>query len=313
MAIDTINRWQLVRDVIVQKRSGAIVVQTGKNYLHWILERGNLICISSSFPEASLTNTVQEQQKLDPRELARAQNLVDQNKTFGAVLLHQHLLNRETLQKLVWQHWNACTDYLFEPSMHLFWSTNSIAIKSDLIRYDRPFCEVLLQVPRSSITIPSALRTVQQLKPPFRLASRMPDLTSFTEEERRIWMYLQSGNGLKQILQDREVARIPCYKTLFLLWVSGYLGDSQVTTTAKVTKATTSAIRRIPAEWIFPLCAGALIGVFLAPSDPPKEIPRPAARIEPLDQSLEKPAWSTSESTDEESDTKAQRHKDETQ
>jgi len=293
LAIDTINRWQLVREVILQKRSGAIVLQTGRNYLHWILERGNLVCVSSTLPEASLTNTIQEQKLIDPPELMRAQAMVDQSKTLGTILLQRRMLNQEALQKLLLQHWVACTDYLFEPSMHLFWSTNSSAIKAEVVRHDRPLSDVLLLVDRSAITIPTALRTVQGLQTPYRLASRMPDLSTFNEEERRIWMHLQSGSCLKQILQDREITRIPCYKTLFLLWLTGYLCDTRPKTVTKVKEATRSAIHRIPAEWIFPLCAGALIGVLLAPSGPPKVPPKPAAKVERLQESLQKPAWGT--------------------
>jgi hypothetical protein len=184
---------------------------------------------------------------------------------------------------------------------------NSSAIKPELMRCDRPLSEILLKVSRSAITIPTALRTVQALKTPYRLASHMPDLSAFTEEERRIWMYLQSGSGLKQILLDREVTRIPCYKTLFLLWLTGYLRDSEVRTVTKVKEATRTAIHQIPAEWIFPLCAGALIGVLLAPSDPPKEPPKPAAKVERLEETLQKPAWRQDENQSEEDlDAKAQ-------
>jgi hypothetical protein len=72
MAVDTINRWQLVREVITQKRSGAIVLQTGRNYLHWILERGNLVCVSSTLPEASFASAIQERKHGGSKQNARS-------------------------------------------------------------------------------------------------------------------------------------------------------------------------------------------------------------------------------------------------
>jgi len=289
MAVDIINRWQLIREVILQQKTGAIVLQTGRNYIHWIVDRGRLICVSSTLPEASLTTTIQEQRLMDPGEFLKAQTMVDDSKPLGAILMQRKLVNEKMLQRILWQHWIACTDFLFEPSMHLFWSVSSNEIKPELIRFDRPLAEIILHVNRTAITIPTALRTVQNLKSPYKLAPRLPDLSAFSEEERRIWMHLQTGSGLKGILHDGDVTRMACYKTLFLLWVTGYLSDSAVRTVAKVKEATKTAVHRIPAEWIFPLCAGALIGVLLAPSDAPKHPPKPAPKTQRLHHS---PAWS---------------------
>jgi hypothetical protein len=296
MAIDVVNRWQLIREVILQKKTGAIVLQTGRNYIHWIVERGKLVCVSSTLPEASLTQAIQQQNITEPAELLRAQAMVDERKPLGAILLQRKLVKEETLQRVIWQHWIACTDFLFEPSMHLFWSMNSPPPKPETVRYDRGLSEVLLHVNRNTITIPTALRTVQNLKTPYRLAPRLPDVTAFSEEERRIWMHLQSGSGMKEIMRDADVTRISCYKALFLLWVTGHLSDSTVRTVAKVKEATKIAVHRIPAEWIFPLCAGALIGVLLAPSDPPKPPPKPTPKVQRLHDS---PAWSVPDQPDD--------------
>jgi hypothetical protein len=295
MAIDTVHRWQLVREVIVQRKSGAIVLQTGRNYIHWIIDRGRLVCVSSTLPEASLTNTILEQKIINPAEFVKAQSMVDQNRTLGAILVQRKMLDQEALEKFIWQHWISCTDYLFEPSMHLFWSVNSSRTKSELVRCDRPFSDVLLRVQRSSITIPTALRAVKELKTPYKLTRQMPDISAFSEEERRIWMHLRSGSGLNEIFRDAEVARISCYKTLFLLWVTGHICQPTEPTVKKVTEATKTAANRIPAEWIFPLCAGALIGVLLAPSNTHKEQPKPAPKVERLHDSLQKPAWTDSD------------------
>jgi hypothetical protein len=296
MALDSVNRWQLVRGIITQKRSGVIVLQSGKNYLHWVIDRGSLVCIQSTFPEASLTHFIEEEQIIDPTKFSSAKSQVDQSKPFGSVLLRQHLIKEEDFAKSIYRHWIACTDYLFEPSMHVFWSANSGLLKPEFIRCDRPLADVLMQANKSSITIPTAIRAVEELQPPFRILSGKPDLTQFSEEERRIWMYLQSGTSLEQIFQDREITKIPCYKLLFLLWVSGYISDSRTPTTREIQQAATSIFQRIPPEWIFPLCAGVVIGVLLAPSAPePKPAPPlPAYRVEPMqEEALPTPAWST--------------------
>jgi hypothetical protein len=311
MALDSVNRWQLVRGIVTQKKSGVIVLQSGKNYLHWIIDQGSLVCIQSTFPEASLTHFIEEEQIIEPAKFSSAKNQVDQTKPFGSVLLRQRLLKEEDFAKSIFRHWIACTDYLFEPSMHVFWSANSALLKPEFIRCDRPLADVLMQANKSSISIPTAIRVVEELKAPFRIISRKPDLSQFSDEERRIWMYLQSGTNLEQIFQDREITKIPCYKFLFLLWVSGYIADSRMLTAREVQQATTSIFQRIPPEWIFPLCAGVLIGVLLAPStSEPKPAPLlPAYRVEPVEEEeLPKPAWSTQD--EEEFNTETQRHRE---
>ena len=311
MALDSVNRWQLVRSIIIQKRSGVIVLQSGKNYLHWIIHQGCLVCIQSTFPEASLTHFIEQEQVIDPTKFTNAKSQVDQTKPFGSVLLRQHLLKEEDFAKSIYRHWIACTDYLFEPSMHVFWSANSALLKPEFIRCDRPLADVLMQANKSSITIPTAIRAVEELKPPFRMVSGKPNLAQFSEEEKRIWMYLQSGATLEQIFQDREITKIPCYKLLFLLWVSGYISDSRMLTAREVQQATTSIFQRIPPEWIFPLCAGVLIGVLLAPSapEPKPSPPLPAYRVDPLvEEELPKPAWSPKE---DDINAKTQRREDE--
>ncbi|MCI0604051.1 hypothetical protein L0156_13700 [bacterium] len=302
MALDSVNRWQLVRGIITQKRSGVIVLQAGKNYLHWTIDKGLLVCIHSTFPEASLTNFFEEQRIIEPTRLSSVKRQVDHTKPFGSVLLRQHLLNEEDFAKSIYQHWIACTDYLFEPSIHLFWSVNSGIMNPEFIRCDRPLADILMQANRNSITIPTAIRAIEDLKPPFRILSAKPDLSRFNEEERRIWMYLQSGSTLDQIFQDREITKIPCYKLLFLLWVCGHISDSRTTTTHQVQQVTTGLLQRIPAEWIFPLCAGTIIGVLLAPSSPePKPSPPPPAyRVETLEEeALPTPAWSTTQNEED--------------
>ncbi|MGH9856375.1 MAG: hypothetical protein ACRD4B_00895 [Acidobacteriota bacterium] len=67
-------------------------------------------------------------------------------------------------------------------------------------------------------------------------------------------------------------------------------------------------LEKIPPEWVIPLCAGALIGVLLAPAPPEAKIttPEPApTRIAPLEETLQKPAWSA-ESEDENEDLNAE-------
>ena len=314
MAIDSALRWQLVRDVIVHKKTGVIVLQTGTNYLNWNVEKGKLICLSSTFPEASFTRYVQEKRLTKSTSFMSVQNQVDEATAIGPLLIRHHLLTEFELTTLLFDHWISCADYLLDPSTHLFWSSTPPVFKAQFIRNDRPLGEVLAKANKHSIAVPTALRIVQHLKPPYRIQGQNVclDLAGFNEEERRIWMYLQSGTSLKQMFQDRDIAKIPCYKFLFLLWLSGYISDSQkMTRPQQIQKVSENLLEKIPPEWVFPLCAGALIGLLLAPSSEPTASPEPppSSRVEPLNETLQKPAWSTQQ-TEEKTNAKAQRRKD---
>jgi hypothetical protein len=293
MALESTRRWQIIRDVIIQKKSGALVAQSGRNYLHWFVEHGNLMSVSSTFPEASLTRFIQEKNVLECSKFLMAQNKVDPSKTLGAILLKSHLLEEEQIRDLIVQHWINCNDYLFDSTIHLFWSAGAKGMKPDAVRCDRPIADVLMQITRSSISIPDSLRLVQDLHSPLRTTAKKPNPLTWNEQERRIWMYLQSGSTIEKVFQDPEIAKVPCYKFLFLLWVCGFMSDSRPITPKEVHKATTGLLDRIPAEWIFPLCAGTLIGVILAPSSPPKEPPPPAPNYHL--ETVEKPSWSAGE------------------
>jgi hypothetical protein len=314
MAIDSAVRWQLIRDVIVHKKTGVLVLQIGANYLNWNIECGKLICVSSTFPEASLTSFVQEKRLTESTNYLTVQNQVDQTKAIGPLLIRHQLLEESELRPLLFEHWTSCADYLLDPTTHLFWSSTPAAIKPEFIRHDRPLGEILVKANKNSITIPTALRIVQQLKGPYRIRSQnFPlDLSGFTEEERRIWMYLQSGTSLKQLFQDRDITKIPCYKFLFLLWLSGSISDSQKNTPPQqIHKVSANLLEKIPPEWVFPLCAGALIGLLLAPASEPTAAPEPpSSRVEPLNETLQKPAWSTTEHTEEEINAKPPRRQD---
>ncbi len=309
MVVDSVVRWQLVRDVIVNRKSGVLVLQTGRNYLNWTLDKGNLVSISTTFVEGSFTHFVQEKKLTESTKFLSAQNQIDPEKALGSLLIRHHIMNDEEFSKILFEHWISCTDYLFDPAVHIFWSTNRSALKSEFVRMDRPLGEVLLRARMDSITVPTALRSVQELKPPYHVHSSNPNLAHFSEEEKRVWMYLRSGSTLKQILQDPDIARIPCYKTVFLLWLSGYISDSRKVQPQPLPKITTNILEKIPPEWVFPLCAGALIGVLLAPASAPKTAPSPVPRVEPLNETLQKPAWSDEEKKDFNAET--QRGRDE--
>ena len=306
MAIDSFARWQLVRDVIVQRKSGVIVLQTGTNYLNWVIEAGNLVCVSSTFPEASFTRWMEQNKLTESTIFLNAQQQIDSGKSLGAILMRLQHTDPQELARLLFHHWVFCTTYLFDPSAHLFWSSNAARLKPDMVRCDRSLGDVLICASRSSIAIPTALRVLQALTPPYRIQSRVADTSGFSEEERRIWMHLESGNDFKQILRDPEIARIPFYKMIFLLWVSGFISDGRKVAAQKVIPVSATLLQKIPPEWIFPLCIGTLIGVLLAPDSVP-EPPPPVTRVRPLEESLQRPAWSQD---DEESNTESQGHRE---
>ena len=311
MALDSVARWQMVHDVIVHKKSGTIVVQTGTNYLNWIVEGGDLVCVSSTFPETSLTQWIADRNAFTPDVVLNAQNDIDASRTLGSILIRHRHLDQEKLGEFLFQHWVFCTSHLFDPAAHVFWSGNPVTLKTEFIRCDRSFSEVLLSASRDSISIPTALRVIQDLKLPYRVQSIQPDQSRFNEEEKRIWMHLKSGNSLKQMLHDPEITRIPCYKLIFLLWLGGYIADSRKELQPKPLIVTSKTfLEKIPPEWIIPLCAGTLIGVLLAPASTAPS-PPPAAQeqgIEPLEESVKRPAWSPEE--EKELNTETQRHRD---
>ncbi len=296
MAIDTVQRWRTVRDAIALKKSGTLIAQSGRNYIYWKLHRGNLVCVSSNAPEFSLNLFIREKQLVPEVVLLGAQSQVDENRSLGAVLVRQGVLSADDLKNVLKDHWIVCSETLFDPSIHVFWSGEEDPCKPQFVRFDLPFGEVLLKVARDSITIPTALRAVQFLKQPFKLNVSMVDSSRFNDEEKRILLYLQSGSSLDRIFEDRQITKIPCYKILFILWLCGCLSDTRpVPATPKevVTMSFLQKMKNMPADWIIPLCAGVLVGVLLAPSTAQQPNAKPGHRIEPLRESLDRPAWST--------------------
>jgi hypothetical protein len=311
MALDSAARWKLIRDITVEKKTGTLVLQAGPRYLSWWIEEGNLICVSSTFEESTFTQLVYEKKLTEAANFSGLQNRIDEGHALGWLLLHQKILKEEEFCALLMDHWTSCAEALFDPGAHVFWSGTLPVIKHEFIRTDRPFGEVLILADRNRMAVTSALRIVQQMKEPFRICGENPETGAWSEQERRIWMYLQSGNSLKQMLQDAEIAHIPCYKFLFLLWLCGYISEARPAPKREVVpvKISVGLLEKIPAEWVFPLCAGALIGVILAPSTEPKPTPAHEYRkIEPVEEPTAAPAWSPTKNED--INTEARRRED---
>ena len=270
------------------------MVQWGRSYLHWCLDSGKLVCVTSTLPEHSFTQFILHNAKISQEDLLCVPSLINESKTLGAVLLQRNLVTREDLQQMLFEHWSFLTYFLLLSGSYVFWSPLCKQLKSEFIRVDVPFSEMMLSCERSSIEVSGAIHLVQKLVGPYRLAGDGKLEGRLDEKEKRVVQYVRAGYCLGEMFRDAELDRMTCYKTLFILWLSGYLKDSscrQTTSTEEGRKSILSRIRSFPRDWIFPLFAGVVIGALLAP--PSAQVPReePPARIERWKDIREKPAW----------------------
>lgn len=310
MAIDLISRWEMIQEISVNKQSGTLVVQSGPHYLYWILEQGRLVCVVSSNPELSFTEFLTSNTTLSAKEITVCQAAVSENRSLGAALVHKCGMPLEDLRASLERHWISLTHYILSSSTHIFWSSRPVEPKLDFVRCDIPFSSILMQADRDSLEIPVALRMVHSLQPPFRIKAPLRASEAFlTESEKRLVPYLQAGCSITEMLRDPELDHLTCYRTLFLLWLAGVLFDSGSNTASKREHVPVSPfwqrMKSLPPDWIFPLLAGMVLGVVLAPSGDAPAAPVPVHKLEAVHEILQKPAWRTDPEQSEEETTDA--------
>lgn len=309
MAIEGLSRWQMIREIILESRSGTLIAQLGKNFLHWMIAEGKLICISSTLPEYSFTQFLLQKGTPGRPELLRAQSLIHDQRSLGSALLDARFISAEELKRLLEQHWSSLTYQLLQSSTHLFWSDRKCACKHHFIRADLSLQEIILAGDRSFVDTRAAIRFAQSLPPYYRVVN-WPIIEKFLlPQEKRMVNYLKSCAPVSAMMKDPELDKMTCYRLLFLLWLAGAMLEPSARKHFKSANAPQSSLllqrmRSLPPDWIFPLFAGVVIGVILAPG--PGKSARPASppqSMESLRDVMTKPAWQTDEQSKHEDKT----------
>lgn len=308
MALDLISRWRTLQEISEVRKSGTLVAQSGPTYLYWVLEEGRLVCVVSSNPELSFTRFLLSHSTISAKEISLCQDWVNEIRSLGAVLVQRVGVQVADLNDLLCRHWVSLSYYLLNSSTHIFWSERPVVPKADFVRSDIPFSHILMQSDRESVETPVALRMVHTLRPPFRMKSQPAAWEPFLmEPEKRLVPYLQSGCSITEMLRDPELDHLTCYRTLFLLWLAGLLSDSSTSSIPKSRSLPDSAfwrrVRSLPPDWIFPMLAGMLLGVVLAPSGEKHAAALPVQKLETVHEILQKPAWRADTETTEENQT----------
>lgn len=289
-------RWKMIRDIICNRKSGTLILQMGRHYIHFVIEEANLAFVSSTFPEFTFSHFLIQNANMDSNVVLEAESQVTDGRSLGAVLVQNSQLTAEEVQTLLRQHWYNLSHYLVQTNAHAFWSNRVMRQKAQMIDADLPLAHLLLRCERSSIEIHTALRFLETMPERCKVA----DLESVEEAlegiERRILPYLRAGTTLQDILKDPELDRITCYRILFQLWLSGYLQDGHRKRQAQHLEKShrvMERIRSLPPDWIIPLAIGALIGVLLAPNPMPSS--PPVEEPPKVEKPWDPPAWQSSE------------------
>jgi hypothetical protein len=298
MAIASVSRWQVIRDVICNQKSGTLVLQLGQHYLHWQVESGNIISVQSTFPEQSFSEFLLQKSDVAAEDICEAQARVDDQRTLGAILVQMRSADAERIQSLLMQHWQGLSLYLFQSTNHLFWSQKQTPSKRQIIATTMPLSDLILSCDRTWIEIPSALRCLELLLSPYRVADTAAIERALQDNEKRMMHYLKRGANLSDILQDPELDRMTCYRTLFLLWLAGYLSPPQRMSETQPKERSVSPIwtriQSIPPDWFIPLVAGVFIGVLLSPAPEQRAThPNASPKFQNLKEVIERPAWSS--------------------
>jgi len=266
MAIDSHSRWQIIREIICEQKSGTLIVQLGRNFLRWMLNRADVVCISSTLPEFSFTQFLLQDRSIPRENLLAAQSRISGCRSLGASLLQLETIDRDLLAGLLKQHWLSLTFHLLQSTSHLFWSGNETLFKDEFIRLDIPLSALLLSCERNSLETRTAIRIAQILPSSYHVSNWPQVETALEVRERRIIPYLKAGSSVKEILHDPELDCLCVYRVFFLLWLTGQLQENQRALTSAPPHESHPAwerIKSIPPDWIFPLIAGTILGALL--------------------------------------------------
>jgi hypothetical protein len=285
-------RWRMIRDTIIGKKSGTLIIQMGRHYIHFVIEEGNLAFVSSTLPEFSFSYFLIQSLEIDSKLVLQAQSQISDGRSLGAVLVQNYKLPSDQICQLLRKHWLNLTHYMMQPTAHAFWSSRVLKQKDQMINADLPLSQVLLMCERNSIEIQSALRFLENMPERCKVIDLEPVEEVLHGVERRILPYLRAGTKLDDILKDPELDRMTCYKILFQLWLSGYLQDGQrKRSTDRIIKSHPlfERVRSLPPDWVIPFAVGALIGVLLAPNPAPSS--PPLENPPKVDKTWDPPAW----------------------
>jgi hypothetical protein len=287
MALETLSRWEIIRELSYFKKSGTLTAQFGRSYLHWTIKQGELICFSSTSADYSFTRFLYEKNLVDPEKLTWAQSFINESRTLGLAIVQKKLLEPDSVRNLLKEHYYENAHFLIHSGTHLFFSPRLAPLKQHMIQIEVPLSEMLLQSDRNSLEIRAAVAFGEVLGK-YRVREFEAVETALRPYEKRMLSYLRSSASLQEILSDPELDRLTCYRVLFLLWISGYIQEIKPRAVEDGTVSASSILNKlrvIPLEWIIPLTLGIILGVIFAPTPTP---PPP----KPCNQVLNPPPWS---------------------
>ncbi|HSE41465.1 MAG TPA: hypothetical protein VLH08_11955 [Acidobacteriota bacterium] len=289
MALETLSRWEMIRELSYFKKSGTLTAQLGRSYLHWTINQGDLICFSSTSADYSFTRFLYEKNSIDAEKLTWAQSFINESRTLGLAIVQKKLLEPDSLRNLLKEHCYENAHFLIHSGTHLFFSPRLTQLKQHMIQIELPLSEILLQSDRNSLEIRSAVAFGEYVLGKYRVREFEVVEAALRPQEKRMISYLKSSASLPEILSDPELDRLTCYRVLFLLWISGYIQEIKPRAVEDGANSSASDIlnklRVIPLEWIIPLTLGIILGVIFAPTPTP---PPP----KPCNQVLNPPPWS---------------------
>lgn len=299
MAVNNFSRWNLIRDVTCNRRSGTLVLQLGQRYISWSFLEGNLAWITSTAPEYTMTQFLLHHQKVEKEVLERARLRVDDTISLGALLMKEGAANTAMLQEWTAQHAAWLCPFLVQTSVHLYWADRLMPVKPEFVHHSGiPLSRILLACDRNSIEVRTAFQFLEEMPDLYRVLD--PDTLPpwLPGAERRLVPYLKRRDGLERMMADPELDRLTCCRTLFLLWIAGRIHPVMpVAREAVASPSWLDRARTVPPDWIIPLVVGLLLGVLLRPAPPP---PAPPSTPATHHQILESPAWRPSESVSHE-------------
>lgn len=301
MALTSFARWELIREIIAARRTGRIVVQIGRQYLHWSIATGRLQSVSATLPDHSFAEYLSRSAMLEAGSLESARKQVNDRRTLGSVLVRNSLLTVPELKKAYFDYCLSLTPCLLQSDNNLLWSACPPPVKSESVDLSVPLWQLFVAAGREHLEIHAAVEFAQRFPQSYRLNGQTVLAERLKHPETRVLDYLIRGARLSDILADPDLDRMTCYRFAFLLWLSGFLQPT------KLPKKTTpqllaeqepgSSGSLVEPAWVIALIVGMMLGLLFAPHHAPP--PAPAVAQPEIRRPPDPPAWTPGESLKE--------------
>lgn len=301
MALTSLGRWELLREIILKRKTGRIVLQIGSQYVHWSIASGKVLFVSSTLPEDSFSQFLSGSSWIEKAPLTSARSQVNERQSLGSVLIRNGILSASQFEAAYFDYCLFLTTHLLRSTNNLLWSACPPPLKAEFASVDLPLWRLLLASERQSLEIRTVVEFAQRFPHRYVLGGHNLLADLIRHPETIILEYLQRGASLNEILANPDLDRLTCYRLPFLLWLGGFL---QPRTAADLTSSTAVSPEKksglaIQPAWIIALVIGMILGLLLAPESP-RPVETVTGKSESMREMLEKPAWKTGDNLKEE-------------